>query len=145
MSNVHQTVFKNLHLDDKSEDSLSKLWESIQNFIVHDLSDGFQTSDIYSLIVVVKNGLDVIVPDANRDTLKGYVVYVINNLLRDLIQRDILPRSVESILEQVPIAIVVDLISAVGGTVLTGRFGAASSADVKSPDFVRQNWVLRGK
>lgn len=142
MNSRHKSLFQNLHLDDKSSSELGTLWDSIEHFVTHDLTDGFQAKDIYSLIVVLKNGINVILPDANGETVKSYVVYITNTFIRDLTKRDILPRRVEDLLEQIPVAIIVDLISAVGGGAFMGRFGASQEASVADPAFVGQNWVL---
>jgi len=137
-----QKSFKGMPVDDAAVPSLTKLWNSIEDFVVNDLGDGFQPGDIYSLIVVVMNGLRVVFPDTAGASLKEYAVYLTNALIKDLIARNLLPAVVNEALEHIPVGTIVDLISAVSKGAFTGRFGA-TKAEAVDPDFVKRHWVLR--
>jgi hypothetical protein len=134
--------FSTLQVPDASIGALSKLWDSIETFVVDDLGDGFQARDIYSLIVVIMNGLEVIFPATAGSSLKEYAVFLTNELINDMTKKGILTEDVSDILLQIPVGTIIDLISAVGKGMALGRFGSSTAVTV-DPAFVRAHWALR--
>ena len=136
------SIFKHLQIEDSSVAPLGRLWDSIENFIINDLGDGFQASDIYSLIVVFMNGLRVVFPDTAGKSLREYAVYLTNEMVANLIERKVLPSEINNVLANIPVGTIIDLVSAVSKGLFTGRFGATPKANIDET-FVQHNWALR--
>lgn len=91
-----------LRPDDATARKLTTVWDQVRHFVVEDLADGFQFRDIYSLIVAVWNGLQLYLGAESGQTLKGYAIFLVSEIVRDLISSGVIPPQVSVLLPIIP-------------------------------------------
>jgi hypothetical protein len=125
---------------DDAAAKLANLWDQVEKFVEEDLGDGFQLRDIYSLVAVIMNGLEMYFQAESGQTLKKYALFLVEKVLGELVSGGIIPSEISMLAHFVPVGMLVDWISDLAkNPPFVNRLGAAP--DVSDASWVRSKWV----